>query len=55
MLQDDNQMESPLEAQNYAADVTDKSKVSNFRLQMEDLAFGSVGFYKRQIYTPEKD
>lgn len=35
-------MESPLELQNYAADVTDKSKVSNIRLQMEDLAFGSV-------------
>lgn len=39
-------MESPLELQNYAAaaDVTDKSKVSNLRLQMEDLAFGSVSF-----------
>ncbi|KAK4509228.1 uncharacterized protein ATC70_007578 [Mucor velutinosus] len=36
-------MESPLELQNYVTtDVTDKSTVSNFRLQVEDLAFGSI-------------
>jgi hypothetical protein len=46
-------MESPLELQNYV-DVTGKPKVSNFRLQVEDLAFGSVCFYYKKKKKKKK-